>query len=112
MALNRMSINSRRTVITESTDVDFSSGTSGEATVTVPELRHIEGAVDVSVQAYGSGDSESGQGFVARATGVGEDSNGVPQVTVRLYQSSGSAAPMADASVADVDHVVVRATGI
>lgn len=112
MALNTVSSNGRRTVTTEANDIDFSSGTTGEATVTVPGLKHVESPADVVVQAYGSGDSDSAAGFVARATGVGTDASGTLQVTVRAYYSAGSTAAMADADVADVDHVVIRATGV
>ena len=112
MATNPQAINARATVTKEAQDLDFSTDTAGEATVTVPELRYIEHPADVSVQAYGSGDSDSAAGFVARVTDVGTDADGVVQLTVRLYQSAGSAAPMADAGEADVDHLYIKAVGV
>jgi hypothetical protein len=72
---------------------------SGDVTITVGSLRQIEHPGDVDVQAYG--------GYTANVRSVSGN-----QVTVRIFQSAGSAAEHAPvASGTDVTNVHVGAVG-
>lgn len=87
------------------TDVDFSSGST--ATLDMPNMRRIEGPEDVQADAYGSGDSDSGEGRVVTPTGVSGRS-----VTLHEYVTGGSGgSAFNDGSTMDVDHVQVKARG-
>lgn len=94
----------KRTVTHEATDVDFSTGAA--AAITIPELRSVENVEDVSAQAYGTGDADANEGYVVRCTSVDGNS-----VTLHAYQGGGAGAPLDDAAVADIDHVLVTAHG-
>lgn len=82
---------------TSSTSVDTDG--SGDVTVTVGELRHIDHVADVDVSVSG--------GYVGSVQSVsGND------VTVRIFESAGSNAEMAAVtSGSDVTDVYVRAKG-
>lgn len=72
---------------------------SGDVTVTVGDLRQIEHPGDVDVQAAG--------GYTANVQSVSDN-----QVTVRIFQSAGSAAAHAPVtSTTDVTDVHVGAVG-
>lgn len=94
----------KKSVTVEATNVDFSTGAS--ASVTIPELRSIENVEDVSAQAYGTGDADANEGYAVRCTAVSGNS-----VTLHAYQGGGAGAPLDDAAVADVDHVLITARG-
>lgn len=72
---------------------------SGDTTVTVGELRHIDSAADVEASATG--------GYVANVQSVSGN-----EVTVRIFQSAGAAAEMAAVTgTADVTDLHVSAVG-
>lgn len=103
-------VDQRRTVVHEEEGVALDG--SGEATVTVPELRSVESPEQVDVTAYGTGDTTSGEGRLAVCTAVGTDANGVTTVTVHSYIGGGASTALADDANATLDHVQIRATGL
>lgn len=94
----------KRTVTHEALDVDFSTGAAAD--IDVVELRSIENIEDVSAQAFGSGDTDANEGYAVRCTAVAGNT-----VTLHAYQGGGAGAPLDDAAVADIDHVLITAHG-
>jgi len=106
MALNtQVSTGGRRTVRVEENDLDFSG--DSEVDVTIGELRHIDSIADVSAQAYGTGDANTNEGRVVVPVAVSGNT-----VTLHAYYGGGAGAALDDDTTADVDHVLIEATGI
>lgn len=103
-------VDQRSTVVHEEEGVALDA--SGEATVTVPDLRSVGSPEQVDVTAYGTGDATSGEGRLAVCTAVGTDSNGVTTVTVHSYIGGGADTSFNDDASATLDHVQIRATGL
>jgi len=88
----------------EFTDVDFSTGST--ATVDMDNMRQIL-PNSVQASAYGSGDTDSGEGRV-----VTPESQSGRSVTLHEFVTGGSGgAALNDGSTSDVDHVKVMARG-
>jgi hypothetical protein len=100
----------RRTVTQTETDVSFTA--SAEATITIDNLKQIDGPEDVTVEGQGTGDTDAGEGMVVVCTGVGTDSDDVPQVTLHAYDGGGADTTLNDYQSSDVDHVRIQATGL
>lgn len=109
MATNTQ-VSDRSTATVNETSVSLDA--SGEATITVPELRHVDNPEDVDVTAYGSGGTTSGQGRSAVCTAVGTDSNGITTVTIHSFIGGGAGSPLADDASNTLDNVQIRATGL
>ncbi len=100
MAVNTK-VGGKRTVSTTVTGVDLDA--SGEATLDVPELRHIENPEDVTVNAYGDSDTTSDEGRHVVVTSVGSAADGTTQVTIHSYIGGGTGAALDD----DLDDTVL-----
>jgi len=106
MALNtQVRTGGRRTVTAEFNDLDFSG--DSEVDVEISELGHIDSLTDVIAYGYGAGDTNTAEGRVI----VPVDLVGTT-VTLHSYAGSTDGAPLHEDTGADVDHIVVQATGI
>lgn len=106
MALNTLvSPGGRRTVTAEFNGLDFSG--DSEVDVTVSDLKQIDSIADVQAQAYGTGDTDSGEGRVVVPVAVSGNT-----VTLHAYYGGGAGAALDDDTTDDIDHVLVRASGL
>jgi hypothetical protein len=111
MARNTQVPYSRRRTVTQ-TETNLSFQADAETTVTIGNLKQIDGPEDVTVEGQGTGDSDAGEGMVVVCTGVGTDANDVPQVTLHAYDSGGTDSTLNDYQSSDIDHVRIQATGL
>lgn len=98
-----------RTVSHHATDLDFSG--DSEVSVTIDELRHVEGVESVQATAYGSGDSNGNEGRVVAAVDVNPSAGDTNVVVLHAYQGGGAGSPLDDDTAGDVDHVLIKARG-
>jgi hypothetical protein len=108
MATNTQ-VSSRKTKTISFSDVAFDG--NAEATVTVDDLRHIDGPEDVGVNGY-SVDGASSDGAHAVCKSIGEDANGAVQLTLHLVADSGAAGAFVKLTGVTVNNLQVTATGL
>lgn len=110
MATNSQ-VDARRTIRVNRTAVAVDG--NAQATITLPELKHIDGIQDVSVQPFGDDGTVDNEGRIGRAISVGEDGNGVAQVTFQFFIGGGAGAALDnDLDATILDNVLITAEGL